>query len=128
MITTSNKEEEEEEEEEEETRKVQAWTSVRMIISQTGHPEKLRRKQVLQTFSHLLLNIKVRVGCWQDGCFAGFIFEPPDFFANFIAGLFSPPFYGKKCPEKSSKKSSGKILQNLYNKNPQHISAEGPGQ
>ena len=33
-----------------------------------------------------------------------------------------------KCPEKSSGKIPGKILQNLYNKNPRHISAEGPGQ
>ena len=33
------------------------------------------------------------------------IFEPPD-------------FCGKKCPEKSSRKIPGKILQNLYNKNP----------
>ena len=42
-----------------------------------------------------------------------FIFEPPDFFADFLAGFFSH-FCGKKCPEKSSRK----ILQNLYNKNP----------
>ena len=53
-----------------------------------------------------------------------FIFGPPDFFADFLPGSFSPHFCGKKCPEKSSRK----ILQNLYNKNPRHISAEGPGQ
>ena len=46
-----------------------------------------------------------------------FIFEPPDFFADFLAGFFSS-FCGKKCPEKSSRKIPGKILQNLYNKNP----------
>ena len=34
----------------------------------------------------------------------------------------------EKCPEKSSRKIPGKILQNLYDKNPRHISAEGPGQ
>ena len=36
--------------------------------------------------------------------------------------IFSPDFFssfcGKKCPEKSSRKIPGKILQNLYNKNP----------
>ena len=56
-----------------------------------------------------------------------FIFEPPDVFADFVAG-FSPHFYGKKCPENSSRKIPGKILQNLYNKNPRQLSAEGPGQ
>ena len=56
-----------------------------------------------------------------------FIFGPPDFFADFVAGFFLI-FVGKKCPEKSSRKIPGKMLQNLYNKNPRHISAEGPGQ
>ena len=56
-----------------------------------------------------------------------FIFEPPDFFADFLVGFFLLIFVGKKCPEKSSKKIPGKILQNLYNKNPRHISAEGAG-
>ena len=31
-------------------------------------------------------------------------------------------------PRKSSRKFPGKLPQNLYNKNPRHISAEGPGQ
>ena len=57
-----------------------------------------------------------------------FIFEPPDFFADFVAGFFLLIFAGKKCPKKSSRKIPGKILQNLHNKNPRHISAEGPGQ
>ena len=47
-----------------------------------------------------------------------FIFEPPDFFRGFSRRIFSPHFCGKKCPEKSSRKIPGKILQNLYNKNP----------
>ena len=42
-----------------------------------------------------------------------FIFGPPDFFADFL-----PHFWGKKCPEKSSRTIPGKILQNLYNKIP----------
>ena len=47
-----------------------------------------------------------------------FIFGPPDFFADFVAGFFLLIFVGKKCPEKSSRKIPAKILQNLYNKNP----------
>ena len=48
-----------------------------------------------------------------------FVFGPPDFFADFFCRrIFSPHFCGKKCPEKSSRKIPGKILQNLYNKNP----------
>ena len=58
-----------------------------------------------------------------------FIFEPPDFFADFLAGFFSPHFCGKRCPEKSSRKIPGKILQNFYTtKILQHISADWPGQ
>ena len=49
------------------------------------------------------------------------------FFRGFSRRIFSPHFCGKKCPEKSSRKIPGKILQSLYNKNPRHISAEGPG-
>ena len=45
------------------------------------------------------------------------IFEPPDFFADFLAGFFLI-FVGKSAQKKSSRKIPGKILQNLYNKNP----------
>ena len=55
-------------------------------------------------------------------------FGPPDFFMDFVARFVLLIFVGKKCPEKSSRKIPGKILQNLYDKNPRHISAEGPGQ
>ena len=47
-----------------------------------------------------------------------FVFGPPDFFADLLAGFFLLIFVGKKWPEKSSRKIPGKILQNLYNKNP----------
>ena len=57
-----------------------------------------------------------------------FIFRPPDFFADFVAGFFLLIFAGKKWPKKSSRKIPGKILQKLYDKNPRHISAEGLGQ
>ena len=40
-----------------------------------------------------------------------FIFEPPDFFADFVAGFFLLISVGKKCPAKSSRKIPGKILQ-----------------
>ena len=74
------------------------------------------------------MSTEVRIGFWQNGFFADFIFGPPDFFADFVAGFIFLIFVGKKCPEKSSRKIPGKILQNLNNKNPRHISAEGPGQ
>ena len=71
----------------------------------------------------------VRVGSRQNR-FS--IFGPPDFFWG---GGFSPRFFffssffvWEKCPEKSSRKIPGKILQILHNKNPRHISVEGPGQ
>ena len=47
-----------------------------------------------------------------------FIFGPRVFFADFLAGFFLLIFLVKRCPEKSSRKIPGKILQNLYNKNP----------
>ena len=50
------------------------------------------------------------------------------FCRGFCRRIFSPHSCGIKCPEKSSRKIPGKILQILYNKNPRHISAEGPGQ
>ena len=60
----------------------------------------------------------VRVGFWQNGFFAEFFFFlPPDFFADFVAGIFSPHFVGKsaqknppgKSPAKSSKFCTAKI-------------------
>ena len=83
----------------------------------------------------------VRVVSWQNGFFAdsylfwaaGFssripiCFGPADFLRGFCRRICSPHFRGKKCPEKSSRKIPGKILQYLYYKNPRHISAEGAG-
>ena len=70
----------------------------------------------------------VRVGFWQNRFLADFYFWAAGFLRGFCRRIFSPHFCGKKCPEKSSRKIPGKILQNLHNKNPRHISAEGPGQ
>ena len=56
-----------------------------------------------------------------------FIFGPADFFRGFCRRICSPRFCGKKC-KTILQENPGKILQNLYNKNPRHISAEGPGQ
>ena len=47
-----------------------------------------------------------------------FYFRAAGFFRGFSRRIFSPHFCGKKCPEKSSRKIPGKILQNLYYKNP----------
>ena len=56
-----------------------------------------------------------------------FIFEPPDFFADFLAGYFLLIFVGKKCPEKSSRKIPGKTLRKMSSSF-LHISADWPGQ
>ena len=52
-----------------------------------------------------------------------FIFEPPDFFRGFCSRICSPHFCGKKCAENPRQNPPTFIQQN-----PQHISAEGPGQ
>ena len=74
----------------------------------------------------------VRAGFRQNGFFADFYFWAAGFFRGFSRRIFSPHFCGKKCPEKSSRKIPGKILQILYNKNPPthfcRISADWPGQ
>ena len=59
----------------------------------------------------------VRVGFWQNGFFRGFLFLGRRIFSRILSPDFSH-FCGKKCPEKSSRKIPGKILQNLYNKIP----------
>ena len=60
----------------------------------------------------------LRAGFRQNGFFADFYFWAAGFFRGFSRRIFSPHFCGKKCPEKSSRKIPGKILQNLYDKNP----------
>ena len=55
--------------------------------------------------------------------FCDFYLWAAGIFRGFCRRIFSPHFCGKKCPEKSSRKIPGKILQILYNKNPRHISA-----
>ena len=62
--------------------------------------------------------IFLRAGSRQNGFFADFYFWAAGFFRGFCRRIFSPHFCGKKCPEKSSRKIPGKILQNLYYKNP----------
>ena len=70
----------------------------------------------------------LRVGFWRNGFFADFYSWCTGFFRGFCRRIFSPHFCGEKVPKKSIRKIASKILQNLYNKNPRHISAEGPGQ
>ena len=52
-------------------------------------------------------------GSWQNGVFVDFLFLSLRFFADFVAD-FSPHLCRKKCPQKSSRKTPSKILQNLY--------------
>ena len=57
-----------------------------------------------------------------------FIFGPGDSLADLVAGIVSPHFCGEKVPRKIFQENPGqnaKILQNLHNKNPRRISAEG---
>ena len=66
---------------------------------------------------------------WQNGFFRGFLFSgPPDFFVDFVAKFIVLISVGRSAQTKFSRKIPGKIPQSLYNKNPRHISAEGPGQ
>ena len=71
---------------------------------------------------------KFRVSFCQNGYFRRFPFLSRRIFSRILSPDLFSSFSWEKCPEKSSKKIPGKILQNLYNKNPRHISAEGPGQ
>ena len=70
--------------------------------------------------------------CWgrilAEEMFCGFLFLGRRIFSRILSPDFFASFCEKKCPEKSSRKIPGKILQILCNKNPRHISAEGPGQ
>ena len=61
----------------------------------------------------LLSRGDLRAGSWQNGFFADFyfIFEPSDFFTDFLSGFFFSDFCGKKWPEKFSKKIPGKIAK-----------------
>ena len=60
--------------------------------------------------------------------FSRILFLGHRIFSRILSPDFFSSFCGEKCPEKSSRKIPGKILQNLYNENPRHISAEGLGQ
>ena len=79
------------------------------ILRRKAHPKKSTQNKNV----HLLGSIFGRTDFLRI-----FIFGPPDFFADFVAGFFLLTFVGKKCPEKSSRKIPGKMLENLYNKNP----------
>ena len=63
-----------------------------------------------------------RVGFWQNGFFADVYFWAAGFFGGFCRRIFSPHFCEKKCPEKSSRKIPGKILQKfIQQKSPTHF-------
>ena len=57
-----------------------------------------------------------------------FIFGPPDFFADVVAGFFLLIFVGKSAQTNPPGKSPAKSSKIYHNKNPRHISAEAPGQ
>ena len=92
--------------------------------------EFLTRKGLLFAMFPARASLNIRAGSWQNGFFVDFYFWAAGSFRGICHRICSPLLlWEKKCPEKqSSRKSRGKILQNLYNKNPRHISAEGLGQ
>ena len=57
-----------------------------------------------------------------------FIFEPPDFFADFLVGFFLLIFVGKSAQKNPPGKSQGKSSKIYTTKILQHISADWPGQ
>ena len=57
-----------------------------------------------------------------------FIFEPPDFFADFLAGFFLLIFVGKSAQKNPPGKSPGKSSKIYTAKILRHISADCPGQ
>ena len=57
-----------------------------------------------------------------------FIFEPPDFFADFLVGFFLLIFVGKSAQKNPPGKSLGKSSKIYTTKILQHISADWPGQ
>ena len=79
----------------------------------SGFPLFLQRSQCF-----LYPPTNVRVGFWQNGFFADLYFSGAGVFRGFSRRIFSPHFCGNKCPERSSRKIPGKILQKLYNKIP----------
>ena len=66
----------------------------------------------------------VRARSWKSGFL---FFEPPDFFADFVVGLFLLIFVGegaRKILQENSRQNPPELVQ----QNPRRISAEGPGQ
>ena len=57
-----------------------------------------------------------------------FIFEPPDFFADFLAGFFLLTFVGYSAQKNPPGKSPAKFSKIYTTKILQHISADCPGQ
>ena len=57
-----------------------------------------------------------------------FIFEPPDFFADFLVGFCLLIFVGKSAQKNPPGKSPGKSSKIYTTKILQHISADWPGQ
>ena len=96
------------------------WSPTVATSTAQFNPKMRLRFGLKPNFSScLFLALKdVRAGFRQNGFFADFYFWAAGFFRGFCRRTFSPHFCGKKCPEKSARKIPGKILQNLYDKNP----------
>ena len=90
------------------------------IVLGPGFTKQVRQKESGQKVTKEMTETSenVRAGFRQNGFFADFYFWATGFFRGFSRRILSPHFCGKKCPEKSSRKIPGKILQKVYNKNP----------
>ena len=120
-----------------------AWSSEKKawhLFAQRSSPELVRVvcKDLSGTKMLLFINCKcLRFSCvpsWRR-CdllgpvlfFADFYFWAAGLFCGFCLEGFLLIFVGKSA-QKILQENPGKILQNLYNKNPRHISSEGPCQ
>ena len=72
--------------------------------------------------------IWVRVGFWQNNFSRIFIFGPPDFFADFLAGFFLLILWEKKNQKNPPGKSPGKSSKIYTTKILRHTSADWLGQ
>ena len=99
-------------------RKRESQTLFPTAKGETSYIPKTPQRKSPQRNASLWKRGKVRVGFW---IFRGFLFLGCRIFSRiWCRRISSPHFCGKKCPEKSSRKIPGKILQKLYSKNPRH--------
>ena len=86
------------------------------IISNNSVTWKTQKLGCARTLQQNTINL--RAGFRQNGFFRGFFFLSRRIFSRIFSPDFFSSFLWEKIPRKSSRKIPGKILQNLYDKNP----------